>query len=229
MTEYEEICEGKSIAALEVELQYQYDLGYTEEDSFPQFIKNRIEALTGSIQYDIKFVGIDYWNRPGYKVQGKPESYFTEEELLHAAKKLEKAGCFSLILEAIPYNVAKKITESVKMPTIGIGAGPHCDGQVLVCYDMLGCTTGHKPKFVKGLNSIEGVDAVPGDANFILCHLSGKMPIAELQEKMLVKKIMIRNCNTFEGIGDRFFRVSLKDNKSNDYCLHMLEEILGQK
>ena len=85
----------------------------------------------------------------GFKVQGKPESYFTEEELLQAAKKLEEAGCFSLILEAIPYKVAKKITETVNMPTIGIGAGPHCDGQVLVCYDMLGCTTGHKPKFVK--------------------------------------------------------------------------------
>jgi 3-methyl-2-oxobutanoate hydroxymethyltransferase len=85
----------------------------------------------------------------GYKVQGKPESYFTEEELLQAAKRLEDAGCFSIILEAIPYDVAKKITEQVKIPTIGIGAGPHCDGQVLVCYDMLGCTIGRKPKFVK--------------------------------------------------------------------------------
>ena len=86
----------------------------------------------------------------GYKVQGKPESYFKEEELLEAAQKLENAGCFSLILEAIPYKVAKKITEEVSIPTIGIGAGPHCDGQVLVCYDMLGCTTmDRKPKFVK--------------------------------------------------------------------------------
>jgi 3-methyl-2-oxobutanoate hydroxymethyltransferase len=85
----------------------------------------------------------------GYKVQGKAESYFTEEELLLAAKNLEAAGCFSIILEAIPHDVAKKITEEVQIPTIGIGAGPNCDGQVLVCYDMLGCTIGRKPKFVK--------------------------------------------------------------------------------
>ena len=71
------------------------------------------------------------------------------EELLKQAKDLEEAGCFSIILEAIPHDVAKKITNTLKIPTIGIGAGPHCDGQVLVCYDMLGCTTGHKPKFVK--------------------------------------------------------------------------------
>ncbi len=85
----------------------------------------------------------------GYKVQGKPESYFTEEELLQSAKQLEDAGCFSIILEAIPHDVSKKITQAIKIPTIGIGAGPHCDGQVLVCYDMLGCTIGRKPKFVK--------------------------------------------------------------------------------
>ncbi len=85
----------------------------------------------------------------GYKVQGKPESFYTEDELIQQAKSLEEAGCFSIILEAIPQDVAKKITKVLKIPTIGIGAGPHCDGQVLVCYDMLGCTSGHKPKFVK--------------------------------------------------------------------------------
>lgn len=85
----------------------------------------------------------------GYKVQGKEKSFFTEEELLKQALNLEDAGCFSIILEAIPYDVAKKITDSIKIPTIGIGAGSDCDGQVLVCYDMLGCIKGHKPKFVK--------------------------------------------------------------------------------
>ncbi|NHJ40191.1 MAG: 3-methyl-2-oxobutanoate hydroxymethyltransferase [Asgard group archaeon] len=85
----------------------------------------------------------------GYKVQGKVSSYYSEEELLKFAKNLEKVGCFSIILEAIPRNVAKKITEEISIPTIGIGAGPFCDGQVLVCYDMLGVTSGHKPKFVK--------------------------------------------------------------------------------
>jgi 3-methyl-2-oxobutanoate hydroxymethyltransferase len=91
----------------------------------------------------------------GYKVQGKEESYFSEEELMLYAKKLEEAGCFSIILEAIPYDVAKRITENVSIPTIGIGAGPHCDGQVLVCYDMLGLTSGHKPKFVKQYTNLK--------------------------------------------------------------------------
>ncbi|MFW9923436.1 MAG: 3-methyl-2-oxobutanoate hydroxymethyltransferase [Candidatus Thorarchaeota archaeon] len=85
----------------------------------------------------------------GYKVQGKEESFFTEEQLLVAAQKLEEAGCFSLILEAIPYDVAEKITNEISIPTIGIGAGPYCDGQVLVTYDMLGYALGHRPKFVK--------------------------------------------------------------------------------
>ena len=85
----------------------------------------------------------------GYKVQGKPESYYSEVELLSFATTLEKAGCFSIILEAIPVDIAKKITEKVNIPTIGIGAGKDCDGQVLVCYDMLGFTVGHRPKFVK--------------------------------------------------------------------------------
>ena len=85
----------------------------------------------------------------GYKVQGKEGAFFSEQELLQSAKNLEKAGCFSIILEAIPLDVAKKITETISIPTIGIGAGPYCDGQVLVTYDMLGYSLGHKPKFVK--------------------------------------------------------------------------------
>ncbi|NHJ85287.1 MAG: 3-methyl-2-oxobutanoate hydroxymethyltransferase [Asgard group archaeon] len=85
----------------------------------------------------------------GYKVQGKPQSFYSEDELLRQAKRLEEAGCFSIILESIPHDIAEKITNMLKIPTIGIGAGVNCDGQVLVCYDMLGCTIGHKAKFVK--------------------------------------------------------------------------------
>ena len=82
----------------------------------------------------------------GFKVQGRTEeeaSYLVEE-----AKALEETGIFSLVLEAIPWEVAKQITESISIPTIGIGAGPHCDGQVLVTYDMLGYFD-FKAKFVK--------------------------------------------------------------------------------
>ncbi|MCK5581898.1 MAG: 3-methyl-2-oxobutanoate hydroxymethyltransferase [Candidatus Omnitrophica bacterium] len=82
----------------------------------------------------------------GFKVQGK-----TDEEakiMIEESKALEEAGIFSLVLEAIPWEVAKEITEAISVPTIGIGAGPYCDGQVLVTYDMLGYFD-FKAKFVK--------------------------------------------------------------------------------
>ena len=70
-------------------------------------------------------------------------------ELLHDAKVLADAGVFALVLEKIPSALAKKVTKAVQVPTIGIGAGPHCDGQVLVVYDMLGLTEEFKPRFVR--------------------------------------------------------------------------------
>jgi len=71
------------------------------------------------------------------------------EELLRDAKILEKAGVFSIVLEKIPAKLAKKVTKTVSVPTIGIGAGPSCDGQVLVVYDMLGLTEEFRPRFVR--------------------------------------------------------------------------------
>jgi len=71
------------------------------------------------------------------------------DQLLKDAKTLSDAGVFSLVLEKIPASLAKKVTVSVPVPTIGIGAGPHCDGQVLVVYDMLGLTEEFKPRFVR--------------------------------------------------------------------------------
>ena len=65
------------------------------------------------------------------------------------ARALCDAGIFSLVLEGIPADLAQAITEEIDVPTIGIGAGPHCDGQVLVCYDFLGINMGFKPKFLK--------------------------------------------------------------------------------
>ena len=69
--------------------------------------------------------------------------------MLADAKAVAEAGAYSLVLEGIPTDLAKQITDEVDIPTIGIGAGPHCDGQVLVCYDLLGLTPELKPKFVK--------------------------------------------------------------------------------
>jgi 3-methyl-2-oxobutanoate hydroxymethyltransferase len=83
----------------------------------------------------------------GYKVQGKESDHALV--LLNDAKALEAAGAFAIVLEAIPAELAKTITEQVAIPTIGIGAGPHCDGQVLVLYDLLGLFDEFVPKFVK--------------------------------------------------------------------------------
>lgn len=83
----------------------------------------------------------------GYKVQGKAKDQASV--LLDDAKALEAAGAFAIVLEAMPAGLAKRITEAVSIPTIGIGAGPHCDGQVLVLYDLLGLFDDFVPKFVK--------------------------------------------------------------------------------
>lgn len=79
------------------------------------------------------------------------------EELIRDAKLLEEAGCFSLVLEKIPADLAKKVTEEINIPTIGIGAGPDCDGQVLVLHDMLGLNKEFNPRFLRryaDLNSV---------------------------------------------------------------------------
>ena len=83
----------------------------------------------------------------GFKVQGKSEA--DARRLIEEAKAVEAAGAFAIVLECIPAKLAKLITESVSIPTIGIGAGADCDGQVLVYQDMLGMFTDYVPKFVK--------------------------------------------------------------------------------
>ena len=83
----------------------------------------------------------------GYKVRGKVKDQ--AKALVADAKALEAAGAFGMVLEAVPAQLAKTITEAVSIPTIGIGAGPHCDGQVLVLYDLLGLFDEFVPKFVK--------------------------------------------------------------------------------
>jgi 3-methyl-2-oxobutanoate hydroxymethyltransferase len=83
----------------------------------------------------------------GYKVQGR--SAPQAEQLKADARALDEAGIFSLVLECVPAELAREITERVAVPTIGIGAGPHCDGQVLVMHDLLGMYGDFKPRFVK--------------------------------------------------------------------------------
>ncbi|MFV1984553.1 MAG: 3-methyl-2-oxobutanoate hydroxymethyltransferase [Thiohalomonadales bacterium] len=83
----------------------------------------------------------------GYKVQGRDESQ--AESILNDAIALQQAGADLLVLECVPASLAEKITRSINIPTIGIGAGVNCDGQVLVLYDMLGITSGKRPRFSK--------------------------------------------------------------------------------
>jgi 3-methyl-2-oxobutanoate hydroxymethyltransferase len=83
----------------------------------------------------------------GFKTQGRTAD--KARRVLDDALALEAAGCFSVVLEAVPSPVAARITQSLSVPTIGIGAGPHCDGQVLVYHDLLGLSEGHLPRFVK--------------------------------------------------------------------------------
>ena len=89
----------------------------------------------------------------GFKVQGKSKK--RQEKMIEDAKKLEEAGAFAIVLEAIPYELAKEITQSVSIPTIGIGAGNATDGQVLVIYDLLGGDSSFNPKFLKKYLNLE--------------------------------------------------------------------------
>jgi 3-methyl-2-oxobutanoate hydroxymethyltransferase len=83
----------------------------------------------------------------GFRVQGKTEE--AGEQLLRDARAVEAAGAFAIVLESIPRELAARITAELKIPTIGIGAGPDCDGQVLVIHDLVGLSFGHKPKFTR--------------------------------------------------------------------------------
>jgi len=91
-----------------------------------------------------------------YTVRAKDEA--EAEKLKADTLLLQEAGCFSVVLEKIPAKLAKEVSESVHIPVIGIGAGPHCDGQVLVVNDMIGLTKGFRPRFLRQyLNLYDGV------------------------------------------------------------------------
>ena len=83
----------------------------------------------------------------GYRVQGRSDEQ--AHRIVQDAKDLEASGVFAVVLECVPTDLAAEVTKNLEVPTIGIGAGPHCDGQVLVFHDFLGINTGHTAKFVK--------------------------------------------------------------------------------
>lgn len=88
----------------------------------------------------------------GHRVQGKEEA--AKERIFQDALAVEETGAYSIVLEGIPRGLAKRISEALKIPTIGIGAGIHCDGQVLVIYDLLGLDEGFNPKFLKKYDNL---------------------------------------------------------------------------
>ena len=112
----------------------------------------------------------------GYSVQGKNSK--TAKKLLNEAKKLENLGCFGMVLECVPSGLAKTITDSVSISTIGIGAGPDTDGQVLVLQDMLGMNCEIKPKFVR--HYLKGYELISNAVNtFHLDVLNSQYPLKE--------------------------------------------------
>jgi 3-methyl-2-oxobutanoate hydroxymethyltransferase len=113
-------------------------------------VEEHISAMTKSDIPVMAHIGLtpqSIHRMGGYKIQGKTEE--SAKRLLEEAHIVEDAGAFSLLLEAIPAGLAKKITEEMTIPTIGIGAGPYCDGQVLVLHDVIGLFDRFLPRFAK--------------------------------------------------------------------------------
>jgi 3-methyl-2-oxobutanoate hydroxymethyltransferase len=112
----------------------------------------------------------------GFKVQRD------EDRLMADALNVQAAGAFSVVLEGIPSPIAAKITQALTIPTIGIGAGPHCDGQILVLHDMLGINDRHLPKFVKKFADVSAV-AARGLEDYMDAVRKGDFPSSEFEYK----------------------------------------------
>jgi 3-methyl-2-oxobutanoate hydroxymethyltransferase len=136
----------------------------------------------------------------GFKVQGRETG--GREKLIADARALEEAGVYAIVLEAIPADIAREITETVSVPTIGIGGGAGCDGQVLVCYDMLGMDETFKPRFVRRFANLgqtikEAVNSYvsevragtfPSDAESFAVHETRAQPNGALYSTAAAKK-----------------------------------------
>lgn len=112
----------------------------------------------------------------GFRVQGREER--DRGQMLEQARRLEEAGAFSLVLELVPGSLAQEITAAVSIPTIGIGAGPHCDGQVLVLPDMLGLNRDFQPRFLRRFAEL-GEQAEAGISEYVRAVRSGEYPAPE--------------------------------------------------
>ena len=115
--------------------------------------ERRIELIARLVEAEIPVMGHigltpqSFNALGGFQVQGKPAAAARQVE--RDARAVEAAGAFAVVLESMPRDLAARITSNLRIPTIGIGAGPDCDGQILVFHDLVGLTAGHKPKFVR--------------------------------------------------------------------------------
>jgi 3-methyl-2-oxobutanoate hydroxymethyltransferase len=135
----------------------------------------QVEKLTVSgipVMAHIGFTPQSEHNLGGYRVQGRGDA---AGRLVDAAKAMEGAGAFALVMEMVPGEVAAQITKELTIPTIGIGAGPNCDGQVLVWQDAFGLRTGRMAKFVKQYADVHGV-LLKGAQDFAADVAAGNFP-----------------------------------------------------
>lgn len=137
-----------------------------------------VKALTNAgipVMGHLGFTPQSEHNLGGYRVQGRGDA---AEELLEDAHAVQDAGAFAVVMEMVSSDAAKRVTHDLRIPTVGIGAGPHCDGQVLVWQDMAGMRRGKSPRFVKRYADVAGVlsDAATRFAEDVR---SGEFPAAE--------------------------------------------------
>ena len=135
--------DSNETAALNAEALIKSGADNVKIENKPEIAKFLIENKIDVMGH----VGLTPQTVTDFKVQGKEEE--TANKIIKMAQDLEAAGCYCVVLEGIPLDLGKRITETLKVPTIGIGAGPYCDGQVLVVNDMLGLYDEFSPKFVK--------------------------------------------------------------------------------
>jgi 3-methyl-2-oxobutanoate hydroxymethyltransferase len=141
--------------------------------------RKRLPVIEAIIDAEIPVMGHlgltpqSFHSMGGFKVQGKDLD--AAKALVEDAQALAAAGCFSIVLEGIPDVVAQLITESLEVPTIGIGAGPHCDGQVLVFHDVLGFDDQRPPKFVRRYAALQA-DATEALGQWVADVRCGRFP-----------------------------------------------------
>lgn len=147
-------------------------------------VLDRVEAITGAGIPVMGHLGLtpqSVHQLGGYRVQGKTSD--AAQKIIDDARKLEEAGAFALVLECVPLELAAAVTQNLSIPTIGIGAGAGCDGQVLVVHDMAGLSFGRLPKFVKVYADL-GAALVQAAEQYIHEVKSGEFPSREHSFKM---------------------------------------------